>query len=100
VKHISTVLLLVLFLMSWNSALAEPRLSSVEAIRLAEAAATRQGYDLRAYHRPPGWNYTVRENLWRVFYYAKQVKGARTPAKDLAITVADQTKKTTVRVKR
>jgi hypothetical protein len=94
VKHVS--ICLVVLLASCVLAGAAPRLSSAEVIRIADTEATRQHYDLGAYQRPPGYNYAFKEDLWRVFYHRKHIKGTGTFGKDFTVTIPDKTKKATL----
>jgi hypothetical protein len=84
-----------LLLASQVAAFAAPRLSVDEVIRIADAEVRRHRQDPSAYQRPPGWNYAVREDLWRVFYNRKQAAKTFTPHAVFVVTIADKTKQTT-----
>ena len=71
-----------------------PRLTANEAIRLADAEARHQGYDLRAYERPtPHYNYLHRDDTWWVSYEGKSVNGMTTVGNHFSVTIEDKTKK-------
>jgi hypothetical protein len=86
---------LSLLLASELAAFAAPHLGADEVIRIADAEVRRHGQDPNAYQRPPGYNYGLREDLWRVFYNRKEATKTFTPHVVFVVTIADKTKQTT-----
>jgi hypothetical protein len=89
------ILSLSLFFTSHIAAWAAPRLSPDDVIRVADAELRKHNQDPNAYQRPPGWNYAIREDVWRVFYNRKEAVKSFTPHTLFVVTVADKTKATT-----
>jgi hypothetical protein len=90
--HIAT--LLVALLASCATAPTAPHLSEAEVIRLADAEARRQGYNLPAFERPKAhYNYVQRDDTWWVSYEGKVVNGMTTVGNHFSVTIEDKTKK-------
>ena len=89
------ILLLVVTVVSQITAFAAPRLSLDEVFRIADAEMKKHQQDPNAYQRPPGYNYALREDLWRVFYNRKTAGKTSTPLAAFVVMVADKTKQTT-----
>ena len=88
-------LILLLVLLTGCAAVSDhPRLTTAEVIRLADAEARRQGYDLRAYERPKAhYNYVERDSTWFVSYEGKGVNGMSWVGNHFSVHVEDKTKK-------
>ena len=86
---------LVVTVVSQFTALAAPRLSLDEVFRIADAEMKKHQQDPNAYQRPPGYNYALREDLWRVFYNRKHAGKSFKPHPAFVVTIADKTKRTT-----
>jgi hypothetical protein len=72
----------------------QPRLTAAEVIRLADAEARRDGYDLRAYERPRArYNFVTRDHTWWVKYEGKSVNGMSPVGNHFSVTIEDKTKK-------
>ena len=70
------------------------RLTKAEVIRLADAEARRQGYDLREYQRPQAhYNYVRADDTWFVSYDQIYINGMGEVGKHFMVTVEDKTKK-------
>jgi hypothetical protein len=68
-----------------------PRLSHAAVIRIADAEARRQGYDLRAFERPKArYNLAEREDTWWVFYEGKAVDGMTTTGNHFSLMIDDK----------
>lgn len=74
---------------------ARPRLTKSEVIELADAKARTQGYSLDDYRRPQV-RYTPENDTWSLFYDQKSNDGMVEVGKQLSVTVADKTKKTSI----
>jgi hypothetical protein len=72
-----------------------PRLTSAEAIELADAEARTQGYDLGEY-QPPQARYAAAGDSWSVVYDQKSVDGTTEVSKPFSVSVEDKTKKVSV----
>jgi len=72
----------------------QPRLTTAEIIRLADAEARRHGYDLRIYERPRvRYNYVHKDNTWVALYDEKPINGMVHIGFDFTVYIEDQTKK-------
>jgi|ERR1043166_3113217 hypothetical protein len=92
VKH-GSLLLLFVAMTSCTTVSDQPRLTSTEVIRLADAEARRRGYDLRIYQAPrPRFNYVQKDNTWAVFYDEKPVNGMAHIGYDFIVHIDDRTK--------
>lgn len=70
-----------------------PRLTKTQVIRLANAEARRQGYDLRKYGRPDAhFNYVTKDDEWVVFYEGKRLKGMPEVGNHFSVHIVDKTK--------
>ena len=93
VKPHPTILLFVL-LIGCATVPSQPRLTTAEVIRLADAEARHHSYDLRAYQRPVvHYNYVYKDNTWVVFYDEKPVNGMVHIGFDFNVHIDDRTKK-------
>jgi hypothetical protein len=72
-----------------------PRLTSSEAISLADIKAREQGVSLDDYQRPQA-HYTLADETWTVTYDHKSVDGTGAPGKYLTVTIDEKSKKTSV----
>ena len=71
----------------------QPRLTTAEVIRLADAEARRHHYDLRLYQRPKvHYNYVRKDNTWVAFYDERPVNGMVHIGLDFTVHINDQTK--------
>jgi hypothetical protein len=78
-----------------SSSPALARLTTPEAIELADAEARAQGYQLGTYQHPQA-RYTAADDTWSVFYEQKSANGAGENAKRFTVSVQDKSKKTSV----
>src|SRR5947207_10876688 len=93
VKHCSALMLLLLA--SCATSPPGPHLSASEALRIADAEARRQGYDVAKFQRPtPRYNYVERDETWWVHYEPRTHSGLAELGDDFDVTVEDNTKKT------
>jgi hypothetical protein len=86
-------MIMLLLLATGVSAFAGPRLTASQALRIADAEARRQGYDVRKFKRPtPRYhNYVNRDDTW---WFSYEPHGrVRYIGDDFSVTVEDKTKK-------
>ena len=85
------MIVLLLFANS-ASALAGPRLTASQALRIADAEARRHSYDVRKFKRPiQRYNYVNRDDTW---WFSYEPRGrVRYFGDDFSVTVEDKTKK-------
>ena len=71
----------------------EAKLSQAEVIRLANAAAQKDGRDLTKYEAPePHYEYLRKDDTWVIFYMRK----IPAPGSDFSVRIQDKTKKVEV----
>ena len=80
---------------STGSASTRPRLSKADVIRLADAEAGTQGYNIADYQRRPV-AYTSENDTWSVSYNQKPVDGTAEIGKHFSVTVEDKTDKVSI----
>ena len=80
---------------STASASTRPRLSKADVIRLADAEAGTQGYNVADYPRRQV-AYTTANDTWSVSYNQKPVDGAAGIGKHFSVTVEDKTDKVSI----
>ena len=69
----------------------DARLSTAEVVRLADAEARRDGYDLREYQRPQV-HFTPADDTWYAFYDQVYIRGMGEVGKHFSVTVEDKSK--------
>jgi hypothetical protein len=96
-RSVKTALLMGgLIMLSWIAVTrlaqaADNQLSEAEAIKIAEQAATAEGFDLAKYDRTGcHYEYTKKDKTWTVFY---QLKPPTPPGGHFLVSVDDRTKK-------
>lgn len=71
-----------------------PNLDEAEALRIAEAAATSEGYDLDKYNMTGcHYEFVRKDGTWTVFY---ELKPPTPPGGHFLVSINDQTKEATV----
>jgi hypothetical protein len=72
-----------------------PTLTKSEAIRLADKAAKKEGYNLREYQRPEAhYEFTRKDDTWFISYDGKPDKDGNTAiGHDFFVIIHDKTRK-------